>query len=98
MSIWRNDNFKTSPSRSNAKAENDNKLDNELDAFLDSEVDNENDVEVKDKNFNNAKVIKSGNAYVKLDIRVDSDSRARVRARAESEQDQEQEQSQDFED
>ncbi|GAE26712.1 hypothetical protein JCM9140_2802 [Halalkalibacter wakoensis JCM 9140] len=46
-----------------------------LDDVLKNELDN--DLRIKDKNINIAKVVDSGNAFV--DVTVDSESKARVR-------------------
>ncbi|WP_052342548.1 hypothetical protein [Bacillus sp. EB01] len=73
-------------------AEVDNEFENDI------EIDNDNEIKNIDRNKNIAKIRKSGNAKICLDINVDSDSEARVRTRADADQDQDQDQSQSFDD
>ncbi|KKI91682.1 hypothetical protein WQ54_13250 [Bacillus sp. SA1-12] len=87
MGSWKND------KSAHAKAEADNKTN--VDNRLGNELDNENDIELKDKNVNNAKVINSGNSKVDIFIEVDSKSKAKVNAKADSNQDQDQDQEQE---
>ncbi|RDU37895.1 hypothetical protein DRW41_08760 [Neobacillus piezotolerans] len=87
-------NFERRNVNNNVRERVDVEVDVENEFVNEIDVENENDVTNFDRNKNIARIRRSGNAKICLDINVDADSAARVRSSALSEQDQEQEQNQ----